>query len=287
MCRSCSNCHAVLNDQPALEGVGDPLCFPCRFRFDEAGGQPFLIQMNEYRSIRAQWESRYGKQWTLFQKRQSLVEKFNSITAAAAIGAFFSWIVIKSTLLAVILAIGTVTSWFASRIARGAAEKLRCDPPPSVPLPDHRALYAKPQLFFDASHPRVGQPAFDIFDGYPPDWSERKEFVLNRDDHRCKLCTNTENLHVHHVWPVSFSSNHTPQNLITLCLACHMKQAYWEHDHLVLENIKAKKRHIVRTYTRKDGTVVQEHKRKVGRRGNFWKHVHVEKSSFREKGNRT
>ena len=150
------------------------------------------------------------------------------------------------------------------------------------PLPG----YSSPSRVFP-SHPRVGQAAFDIFDGYPPDWSERKEFVLNRDDRRCRLCTSTENLHVHHVWPVSFSSNHTPQNLITLCLACHMKQAYWEHDHLVSENIKAKKRHIVRTYTRSDGTVVQGYKRKVGRRGNFWQRVKAERRSFRDKGNRT
>ena len=287
MYRVCNNCHAVLTDQPALEGVCGILCFPCRFRFDEEGGQTFLIKMEEYRLIRARWESAYSEQWTLFQKRQRLVGKFSSATAAAAIGAFFSWTVIKSTVLAVILAIGATTILFAYFIARGAAEKLRCDPPPSPPLPDHHALYTKPQLFFDASHPRARQPTFDIFDGYPPDWSERKEFVLNRDNRRCRLCTSTENLHVHHVWPVSFSSNHTPQNLITLCLRCHMKQGYWEHDHLVSENIKAKKRYIVPTYTRDDGTVVRKHKRKVGRRGKFWQRVHAERSSFRDQGNRT
>lgn len=287
MYRSCSNCRAALNDQPALEGVGGPLCFPCRFRFDEAGGQLFLVKMKEYQSIRARWESTYGKQWTQFQERQSLVGKFDLASGVAAIGAFFSWAGFKSTDLAVILAIGAAASWFASRITRGEAERLRCDPPPSPPLRDHHALSAKPQLFFDASHPRVGLPAFDTFDGYPPDWPERQEFVLKRDGHRCRLCSSTENLHVHHVWPVSFSSNHTPQNLVTLCRACHMKQAYWEHNRLVPENIKAKKKYFVRTYTRSDGTVVQGHKRKVGRRGNFWQRVKGERRSFRDKGSPT
>jgi len=66
-----------------------------------------------------------------------------------------------------------------------------------------------------------------------------------------------------------------------------MKQAYWEHDRLVSENIKAKKKYFVRTYTRSDGTVVEGHKRKVGRRGNFWQRVKGERLSFRDKGNRT
>jgi hypothetical protein len=65
-----------------------------------------------------------------------------------------------------------------------------------------------------------------------------------------------------------------------------MKQRYWEHDHLVQENIKAKKKHFVRTYIRSDGTVVHEYKRKVGRRGNFWQRVKAERRSILDKGNR-
>lgn len=281
MSRSCSNCGDGLNDQPALEGINGWLCFPCRFRFDESGGQEFVLKAKEYQSASARWESVYRRQWNQFLERQRCADNFELVCGVATISSFLSWLVFKSIGLAAILAVGAAASWLASRIAIFAAERLWCEPPPSSPVPDQHAMSAKPQLLFDTSHARVGEPAWDTFNGYPPDWPKRQEFVLKRDRHQCRLCTRTTNLHVHHVWPVSFSSRHTPQNLITLCRACHMKQDYWEHKTLVCENIKAKRKYSVAPYTRADGTAVKGHKRKVGRRGKFWKRVRGERRSSR------
>lgn len=66
--------------------------------------------------------------------------------------------------------------------------------------------------------------------GYPY-WPRRRrpsiprairELVLARDGWRCKLCSSTNDLHIHHVdgnpW------NNDPDNLIVMCRHCHAKQ---------------------------------------------------------------
>ncbi|MBU2502534.1 HNH endonuclease, partial [bacterium] len=47
--------------------------------------------------------------------------------------------------------------------------------------------------------------------------------VLARDGHRCQGpgCTNTRFLEVHHVLPRARGGTNRPDNLITLCSACH------------------------------------------------------------------
>ncbi len=47
--------------------------------------------------------------------------------------------------------------------------------------------------------------------------------VLARDRHRCRApgCTNTRFLEVHHVTPRARGGGNEPENLITLCAACH------------------------------------------------------------------
>ncbi len=285
MDRICSKCRSPLHDQPALEDITGPLCFPCRWRFDKAGGQSFVLKMKEYETARALWERMYSKQWDQFHEKKSLAERYNLTAWGLTIGAFFSLVFFQSLELVIVLFIGAGVSWLYYQDARTVAEMLRCDPPPKPPEPDLFALSARPRLFFDASYPRVGSPDYDIFVGsYPPDWDVRREFVLKRDSHRCRLCGSTKNLQVHHVWPVSYSSNHTPQNLITLCSECHMKQEYWRHKYLVMESRKANTKYFVPTYTRTDGTVVRGHMRRVGRRGKFWQHVKAKRRRFESSG---
>ena len=48
-----------------------------------------------------------------------------------------------------------------------------------------------------------------------------REFVLNRDNHKCQLCNSKYNLHIHHIIKRKDGGNHEPENLITLCASCH------------------------------------------------------------------
>ncbi|MFH2053720.1 MAG: HNH endonuclease, partial [bacterium] len=64
--------------------------------------------------------------------------------------------------------------------------------------------------------PRTGRNTTTI----PPRVRRR---VLARDGHRCQGagCTNTRFLEVHHVLPRARGGTNRPDNLITLCSACH------------------------------------------------------------------
>ena len=58
----------------------------------------------------------------------------------------------------------------------------------------------------------------------PPDWYERRKYVLDRDHHQCTRCGGTGSLHVHHVIPRKVSWDHSVENLVTLCNECHGKE---------------------------------------------------------------
>lgn len=48
-----------------------------------------------------------------------------------------------------------------------------------------------------------------------------RRYVLKRDGHRCRFCGATKRLHVHHARYRSEGIDHSPQNLLTLCLLHH------------------------------------------------------------------
>lgn len=60
---------------------------------------------------------------------------------------------------------------------------------------------------------------------YPEDWSELRQVVLERDNHRCQGCGNgivdADEHHVHHIVPLGCGGTNTLRNLITLCDECH------------------------------------------------------------------
>lgn len=69
-------------------------------------------------------------------------------------------------------------------------------------------------------------------------WDQKRELVLERDEHECVLCGTTQTEHtekfsrsleVHHIIPYRKFDNderaHDPSNLITLCKDCHLE---WE-----------------------------------------------------------
>ena len=57
------------------------------------------------------------------------------------------------------------------------------------------------------------------------EWLQMRDFILDRDNHECRICGSSENLRVHHVIEKSADSTnkYNPNNLMTLCLNCHGK----------------------------------------------------------------
>ena len=56
---------------------------------------------------------------------------------------------------------------------------------------------------------------------YPADWDSIRKQVLKRDNHACGNCGDRENLHVHHIVPLSRDGTNRMSNLRTLCSNCH------------------------------------------------------------------
>lgn len=53
-----------------------------------------------------------------------------------------------------------------------------------------------------------------------PEWEARRETVLERDGHKCKVCESVEKLHVHHL-TYERKFNEPLYDLVTLCELCH------------------------------------------------------------------
>ena len=62
-------------------------------------------------------------------------------------------------------------------------------------------------------------PRSDVYE--PPDWDERRSYILRRDGYKCEKCGSKNSLHVHHVVLRSVRFDHSASNLITLCYKCH------------------------------------------------------------------
>lgn len=58
--------------------------------------------------------------------------------------------------------------------------------------------------------------------------------VLERDNHQCTECTSTENLHLHHIIYASKGGEDIVENLITLCIRCHMEKHQGEAAYYLL-----------------------------------------------------
>jgi hypothetical protein len=86
---------------------------------------------------------------------------------------------------------------------------------------------------------------------YGPYWVERREEVVERDGNKCRLCGETENIHVHHITPArlfgeDYQSMNETSNLVCLCRECHND---WEgrfigcdHDEFIEKCRKAQRR---------------------------------------------
>lgn len=74
----------------------------------------------------------------------------------------------------------------------------------------------------NAQTPRVSTSRFP-YGQYPENWGDIRQAVLKRDGYCCANCRSTENLHVHHIVPLSVGGSNELSNLKTLCKACHTK----------------------------------------------------------------
>ena len=65
---------------------------------------------------------------------------------------------------------------------------------------------------------------YDYFLTYPPDWEARRKQVVERDNDQCSKCGSLNNLHLHHIKPLSKGGNNKIANLRLLCENCHSKE---------------------------------------------------------------
>ena len=55
------------------------------------------------------------------------------------------------------------------------------------------------------------------------EWRRVRQFVLNRDNWRCKRCGKAGRLSVHHIRPLgNGGSQYDPENLQAICKTCHV-----------------------------------------------------------------
>lgn len=61
-----------------------------------------------------------------------------------------------------------------------------------------------------------------------PQWDTIREEILRRDNYTCQHCGSPDDLAVHHIVHWRKTRNNQPENLITLCRACHSREHYGE-----------------------------------------------------------
>ncbi len=69
---------------------------------------------------------------------------------------------------------------------------------------------------------------------YRKDWYVKREEALRRDKFKCKICSETKPLHVHHINHNKYNCDLS--NLITLCAQCHR----WCHNKSRQDEIQEK-----------------------------------------------
>jgi len=82
-------------------------------------------------------------------------------------------------------------------------------------------------------HQKIGKVASDtsgsrVLSPLSQNWRKRLSLaIIERDNHRCKLCGSLESLIVHHIDGNCF--NNDPLNMLTLCKQCH-GQSHVKHN---------------------------------------------------------
>lgn len=90
------------------------------------------------------------------------------------------------------------------------------------PIAD-KLLEAEQEAFSGISSNAAIARANQRYPAYPENWSTIREEVLIRDGYQCGNCGSPNNLHVHHIVPLSKGGSNRLTNLRTLCEQCHKK----------------------------------------------------------------
>jgi ATP-dependent DNA helicase RecQ len=70
------------------------------------------------------------------------------------------------------------------------------------------------------------------------EWAAIREGILIRDERHCQKCGGRNDLHVHHLIPRYAGGQDVPDNLITLCAACHAERHMTLQGHLARKYIE-------------------------------------------------
>jgi len=240
MNRCCYKCGKDLSIEPAIKGLRGLLCFTCRYKLDEAGGERFVVETELYPERQAAWQAEFGKQWEMRSRLSNRLNRFSALAFISAgvilVALYFSiqFVAAPAVLYLVVLLIVDLCVCFGLSTL---AEKCKGSPPPNKPQKNPIALSSEPTLLFDGNSNADLNPKFTHYrpcnpqdSPYPPDWNERRIKCFIRDNRQCRLCKEQKrNLQAHHVIPRSRDGSHSLQNLITLCAKCHEKQEYYGH----------------------------------------------------------
>jgi hypothetical protein len=198
MNRCCYKCGKDLSIEPAIKGLRGLLCFTCRYKLDEAGGERFVVETELYPERQAAWQAEFGKQWEM---RSRLSNRLNRFSALAFISAGVILVALYFSIhfgaapavlyLGVLLIVDLCVCFGLSTLA----EKCKGSPPPNKPQKNPIALSSEPTLLFDGNSNADLNPKFTHYrpcnpqdSPYPPDWNERRIKCFIRDNRQCRLC---------------------------------------------------------------------------------------------------
>ncbi len=89
-----------------------------------------------------------------------------------------------------------------------------------------------------------------------PEWKKKRLRILDRDNCKCRGCSNTKNLEVHHIHYIQGNKPwQVPDKyLITLCSKCHSKEHKGKNiqSFVLKKDRKKKKKKQVNTMTKRD-----------------------------------
>ncbi|MGD1042505.1 MAG: HNH endonuclease [Sedimentisphaerales bacterium] len=240
MNKKCYICGRDLCKEPAIRKEKGFTCFPCCYRIDK------------------EWDEKYAPKMKKIDRVRSILKSTGFLAGLVGFVVIISGTVKFDNLL--YLSLGLCGGCFLIAYGLKCGSKHICPNPPwnsvnpmyrcpeivleektesmtIIEMIKHRYRWRhKGGMCDDSMQKYLSKHYGHILrndDRYPENWKDIRKDVLSRDENKCRLCNKEDNLHVHHVKPISKGGNHTPQNLITLCKVCHESQAYFMHKALI------------------------------------------------------
>jgi hypothetical protein len=88
--RRCDKCQKDLAIEPVIKGLqGKILCFSCRYKLDEVGGERYLHDTKLYPEREAAWQEEFGRRWKLRSKIAVGLELLSGVSGVGTIITIF------------------------------------------------------------------------------------------------------------------------------------------------------------------------------------------------------